>query len=429
MRATANEILDFVKENDVKFIRLTFCDLFGCQKNISIMPDELTLAFEEGVPFYSNAVKGFEESEQSELLLFPDPSTLSVLPWRPQQGRVIRLLCYINNPDGKPFWGDSRKILKDTLIRLYEKGLDCSISPECEFYLFKTNEKEEPTSIPFDNAGYLDVAPLDKCENIRREICLCLEEMGIKPENSHHGKGPGQNVIKLKSADILKCADNIVTFKTAVKTIAARNGLYASFAPKPLPDSNGNGINLNLTLSQDRENVILLSKDEFLHQAESFIAGVLQRIPEITAFLNPLPNSYTRQQLFEEPDTITRIIMPKYPDTKDELKLTIVSPDLAANPYIALSLIIAAGIDGMESEITLIERIDNDLGNIKQKPNSRPENLEKALKLALQSDFVKKVLPEPLLLSYNNIKHKEFQDFSKDIGKRGFYEDNCLNMI
>lgn len=190
MNATAQEVLQFIKENDVKFIRLAFCDLFGRLKNISIMPDEMMEAFENGISFDAHAIQGFTDITNSDLFLFPDPATLSVLPWRPQQGRVVRFYCDIKNPDGTMFWGDTRGFLKSVISRADQKGYVFKIGSECEFYLFKTDENGEPTNIPFDDGGYLDVAPLDKGENVRREICLCLEEMGLKPETSHHEQGP-----------------------------------------------------------------------------------------------------------------------------------------------------------------------------------------------------------------------------------------------
>lgn len=430
MRATANDVLEFVKENDVKFIRLAFCDLFGRQKNISIMPAELTRAFEHGIPFDSKPIKGFTDITQSDLLLIPDPATLSVLPWRPQQGRVIRLYCHIKNSDGSVFWGDTRQILKTVLTRLYEKGYDSKFSAECEFYLFKTNENEEPTTIPFDNACYLDVAPLDRCENIRREICLCLEEMGIKPENSHHGVGPGQNVIKLRYTDALSGADNLVTFKTAVKTIAARNGLFASFAPKPLPDNNGNGLNIKFTLSQDRENVILLDRNEYLIEAESFIAGVLQKTPEITAFLNPLPNSYERLGLLKTTGLLSGCQLNNNSDTKsEEVIINLPSPDTALNPYIALALILSAGLYGMENRLSLPERINFDFKNTSKDSYGLPENLGDALKLSEQSELVRNTLPKEMLSKFLQIKAMEYQAFCEAEDKKEFFIKNYFREV
>jgi glutamine synthetase len=236
-----NDAIEFIAENDVKFIRLAYCDIYGTQKNVSIMPSELKRAFKEGISFDASAVLGFGEEVRSDLFLFPDPSSLALLPWRPSHGRVVRFFCDIKHPDGTLFELSSRLILKNAVRYAAEKGFRISFGAECEFYLFKCDEEGNPTDIPFDNAGYMDVSPIDKGENVRREICLTLEEMGITPEASHHEEGPGQNEIDFKYGDPIVSADNVTTFKWVVRTIAARNGLFATFDPKPLKDQSGNG--------------------------------------------------------------------------------------------------------------------------------------------------------------------------------------------
>lgn len=274
---TETEVMEFVKENDVKFIRLAFCDIFGVQKNIAIMPSELQRAFQEGFPFDATAVPGLESADD-DLLLVPDPSTFSILPWRPDTGRVIRLSCNLFNRDMTPFELDSRYLLKQATAAARKAGVTCNMGVNCEFYLFRTDENGNPTETPLDNAGYFDIAPEDKGENIRREICLSLESMGICPESSHHEEGPGQNEIDFKYSDPLSSADNVTAFKVAVTTLAARNGLYASFAPKPIPDKNGNGFHINISpdMFQPEEGYF-----------EHFMAGIMNRINEITLFLNP----------------------------------------------------------------------------------------------------------------------------------------------
>ncbi len=217
MNHTASEVLEFVQENDVKFIWLNFCDLFGMQKSISIMADELESAFDSGVSFDAHAVRGFRDVMQSDLFLFPDPATLMVMPWRPGPGRVIRFYCDVKNPDGSLYAHDSRNILKQVIGRCENMGYVCKVGAECEFYLFKTDEDGDPTDTPLDKGGYLDISPLDRGGDIRREICLTLEEMGIKPETSHHEQGPGQNEIDFKFGDALLSADNLQSFKTVVK--------------------------------------------------------------------------------------------------------------------------------------------------------------------------------------------------------------------
>ena len=239
---TKDEVLDFIEEEDVKFIRLAFFDLKGKQKNISIMPTELGRAFEHGIPFDASAIEGFENPQKSELYLKPDPSTLAIIPWRPATGKVVRMFCNILTPDGSPYLKDSRTILQKACQQLKDEcGVEMMVGTEVEFYIFKLDEKGEPTSETFDKAGYMDIAPEDHGENIRREICFTLEQMGITPEASHHEEGPGQNEIDFHYSDALTAADNVATFKWIVNTKAASNGLYADFSPKPIVGQAGNG--------------------------------------------------------------------------------------------------------------------------------------------------------------------------------------------
>lgn len=439
MTATVNEALEFIKENDVKFIRLAFCDLFGRQKNISVMPDVLPMAFEQGIPFDAHAIRGFTDVTKSDLLLFPDPATLSVLPWRPQQGRVVRFYCDIKNPDGSPFWGDTRQILKSVLSQTQEKGYTCMVGAECEFYLFKTDENGEPTMVPFDNGGYLDVSPLDKGENVRREICLCLEEMGLKPETSHHEQGPGQNEIDFKFSDALSCADNFITFKQVVKSIAARNGLFASFLPKPLPDKSGSGLHINLSLSQNGYNVFKLDDNEHSRETKSFIAGVLQKTPEITAFLNPLPNSYERLGSFEAPRYVSwsygnRSQLIRIPSARGErFRMELRSPDPSTNPYLAFSLVISAGFFGMNNQLNLTEGVNADLyhadKSVTDMLNRLPESLDEALNLVKESDFVKNILNEELISKYIQMKTIELEAYHMAADKNEYFFNNYFRVI
>jgi len=439
VRTTIDEVLEFIRENDVKFIRLSFCDLFGRQKNISIMPDELPRAFEHGIPFDAHAISGFTDITKSDLLLVPDPATLSVLPWRPQQGRVVRFYCNIRNPDGSVFWGDTREILKSVVNQTRQKGYSCMIGAECEFYLFITDENGDPTTIPMDKGGYLDVYPVDKGENIRREICICLEEMGIKPETSHHEQGPGQNEVDFKFSDALNSADNFITFKQVVKSIAARNGLFASFSPKPLPDKSGNGLHINISLMQNGQNVFRLGEKERSKIAESFAAGVLHKVTEMTAFLNPIPNSYERLGVCEAPKYVSwshgnRSQLIRIPHDKDErMRMELRSPDPATNPYIAFALIISAGFYGIENDLTLPESVDVDLytadKSITGALPSLPENLEHALELIVKSDFIKSVLNEELLESFIRLKTKELQNFNQTSDKKAFFLENYFAEI
>jgi len=439
MNATAKEVLEFVKENDVKFIRLNFCDIFGLQKNISIMTDELRFAFENGVSFDAHAIRGFRDVTRSDLLLFPDPATLSVLPWRPGPGRVVRFYCDIKNPDGSEFPHDGRVLLRRISRRTEGMGYVCKIGAECEFYLFKTGDDDKPSGVTLDNGGYLDIAPLDRGEDIRREICLTLEEMGIKPEASHHEQGPGQNEIDFRFNGAVESADNLQSFKSAVKAIAARNGLFASFMPKPIADAPGSGMHVNLSLSQNGRNIFKNTGGEHSDTAARFIAGILARVPEMTLFLNPLANSYDRFGRFEAPKYVSwshqnRSQLVRIPAAAGEnARMELRSPDPASNPYLAFSLIIAAGLDGIENRTALPPPVDADLYtadlNVTEPLERLPDSLDAAVALAENSKFVKSVLGEELVSKYAAVKKTEADDFAAAGNKEGFYKDRYFSVI
>ena len=300
MKRTAQDILNFVEDNDVKFAKLTFCDIFGNQKNVSLFASELPRAFAEGVSFDGSSIAGFMNVEESDLVLWPDPDTATVLPWRPTEGRVIRMYCDITLPNGKPFEGNCRGYLQSVVKRARAMGLTCNVGCECEFYLFETDENGNPTRIPLDMGGYFDIPPLDKGENIRREICFAIEEMRLHPEHSHHESGHGQNEVCFRYTTALKSADNLNTFKSTVKAIAARNGLFASFMPKPIANQPGSGLHVNMSLLRDGKN---LFEGDLVPDSEAghFVAGILAHARELTAFCNPVPNSYARLGANEAP--------------------------------------------------------------------------------------------------------------------------------
>ena len=346
MDTTMSEVVQFIQENDVKFIRLAFCDIFGNQKNIAIMPTELERAFEQGIHFNAAALRGFLNVEASDLLLFPDPATLSVLPWRPAQGRVVRFYCDIRYPDGTPFEGDGRHLLREANRRARRAGYSLTMGTASEFYLFELDENGHPTTIPHDHGEYFDVAPLDKAENVRRQICLTLEEMNIQPESSHHEKGPGQNEVDFRYAEALEAADNFVTFKWVVKSMASSSGLFASFLPKPLPHAPGSGLHLSVSINKNGKNLFQPSFEESA-EGQSFVAGILQRAAEMTIFCNPLTNSFQRLGEFEAPKYITwshqnsrpLITVPLSEDsTAHRFKLR--AFDGCINPYIVFALLI-----------------------------------------------------------------------------------------
>lgn len=401
---TESEVMSFIRDSDVKFIRLAFCDIFGVQKNVSIIPSELERAFETGISFDASAIKGFGDESKSDLFLFPDPSTLSLLPWRPSHGRVVRFYCDIKYPDGGPFELDGRYLLKQAMETAKQAGFLCNIGAECEFYLFKTDEDGNPTDIPFDNAGYMDIAPRDKGENVRREICLSLEEMGIMPESSHHEEGPGQNEIDFRYSDPLTSADNVITFQSVVKTIAARNGLYATFRPKPIPEKSGNGLHINLSPQK-----IGTPYCEPCY-LDSFMAGIMKHICEITAFLNPCTESYRRLGEYKAPRYVTwspqnRSHLIRIPAGKGEYaRIELRSPDSLANPYLAYALLIRAGLEGIEQELSPGEPLNMNLytapEHVKAGLTQLPQTLEAAIELASGSAFVNQALPKRLMEAY-----------------------------
>lgn len=424
MDQTIKEILDFVNENDIKFIRLQFCDILGELKNISIMSSHLEKAFLHGISFDASAIKGFLDIDESDLLLFPDPSTLTILPWRPQEGRVARFFCYIKTPEGKIFEGDSRNLLKKTVENLWSLGYTSKIGPECEFYLFRRDDEGEPTLVPHDKAGYFAVSPLDKGEDIRREICLNLDEMGIAPETSHHESGPGQNEIDFKCDSPLISADNFITFKTVIKTIANLNGLYASFMPKPFSDKSGSGMHINISIEKENENLFHNLDGIHSEEAESFIAGIMYRIKEITAVLNPNPNSYKRFGVYEAPKYITwshenRSQLIRIPASKGEYsRMELRSPDSTCNPYLAFTLLMEAGLEGIKEKRILPKAVDGNLYNerdIVKKLDKLPLNFKEALDYMKESDFVRNALGDFIFNKYLEHKYKEWHE----------YEINC----
>ncbi|MBQ6322184.1 MAG: glutamine synthetase [Lachnospiraceae bacterium] len=400
MNYSKDEVIQFVQEEDVKFIRLTFCDVFGKQKNIAIMPDELPLAFEYGISFDASAIAGFGDETHSDLLLHPEPSTLMPLPWRPEHGRVMQMFSGITHPNGTPSACDTRYLLKQAVAKAKKAGLTFTFGAEQEFYLFHTNENGKPTTIPCDEAGYMDIAPDDRGENVRREICLTLEQMGIRPESSHHEEGPGQNEIDFRYADALRAADQTMTFQRVVKAVAHRNGMAADFSPKPLENAPGNGFHINMSL-QPFDN-----EAAFCHM----IAGILQNIQAMTAFLNPSEASYRRLGNHKAPRYISwshenrsqLVRIPAAPLAYRRAELR--SPDPTANPYIAFALMIYAGLDGIQHALPLCEPSDLNLykadEHILSSYEKLPLTLRLAREIALSDPFIQAHIPEEILHIY-----------------------------
>ena len=400
MKYSKDEVIEYTREEDVKFIRLSFCDVFGRQKNISIMPDELPRAFESGIAFDASAIAGFGDESHSDLFLHPEAETLMPLPWRPEHGSVVQMFSNITYPDGTPFECDTRSLLKKAVKTAQEKGFEFFFGAEQEFYLFLLDENGKPTKIPYDEAGYMDIAPDDQGENVRREICLTLEKMGIHPESSHHEEGPGQNEIDFRYSGALTAADNAMTFQRVVKAIAHRNGLCADFSPKPLKDRPGNGFHINCSLSS--------GTDELLPRV---IAGVLANIKGMTAFLNPSEGSYARLGGHKAPKYISwstenRSQLIRIPAAEGEYRrMELRSPDPGANPYLAFALMIYAGLEGIEKGLELTAPAD--INFYKADPQTLnkfdklPESFKEACSEAASSSFIKKYIPSRILDIYS----------------------------
>ncbi|MBO4308595.1 MAG: glutamine synthetase [Clostridia bacterium] len=400
MKYSKEEVMQYVAEEDVKFIRLAFCDVFGKQKNISIMPDELPRAFEHGIAFDASAIAGFGDEAHSDLFLHPDPETLTWLPWRPEHGKVVRMFCFITDPDGKLFECDTRSLLKKAVEDAKNAGYTFSFGAEQEFYLFELDEKNMSTKIPYDQAGYMDIAPEDKGENVRREICLTLEQMGIRPESSHHEEGPGQNEIDFRYAEALAAADNVMTFQTVVKTVARRNGLFADFSAKPLAEAPGNGFHINCSVKPN----------DNLKDRERMVAGILEKAIPMTVFLNPTEQSYERIGQMKAPRFVSwsrenRSQLVRIPAASGEYRRAeLRSPDPAANPYIAFALMIWAGLYGIQNDLALPAPVDLNLYRADEATTKNlkalPSSLESAKAAAAADEWIKKRIPEKILNLY-----------------------------
>mgnify|MGYP001006069129 CR=1 FL=1 len=400
MGFTEQDVLQYVEENDVKFIRLFFCDIFGVPKNVAVMAEALPRVFAQGAGFDVSAVDGFMNVAEGDLLLLPDPGTLSILPWRPSTGRVARMFCDIRRPDGTYFEGCSRVLLRNAVAEAKKEGLSFGFGAEMEFYLFETDEEGKATDVPFDRAGYMDMAPDDRGENVRREICLTLDEMGIIPESSHHEEGPGQNEIDFRYADPVTAADNAVTFRAAVDTVAARNGLYADFGPKPLADKAGNGMHINFSaVSEDKRDVM-----------PQVLAGVLAHVEAMTAFLNPTEESYRRFGSWKAPGYLSwsaenRSQLIRVPAAVGEYRRAeLRSPDPLCNPYLAFVLLIRAGMEGVAHNMQLPPAADLNLYTAPEEIRTRyrrlPETWAEAKAAAAASDFIKEHLPAAIIQYY-----------------------------
>lgn len=436
------DILKLVEENGVKFIRLQFTDIFGALKNVAITDKQLKKALNNEIMFDGSSISGFVRIEESDMYLRPNLDSFVIFPWRPQQGKVARLICDIYRPEGTPFEGDPRNILKKVLKEAQDLGYSMNVGPECEFFLLSTDEYGQPVLKTQDNAGYFDLSPVDAGENIRRDIALVLEDMGFEIEASHHEVAAGQNEIDFKYEDALTTADNIMTFKLVVKSIAQRHGVYATFMPKPFFGINGSGMHINMSLNKDGKNAFVDENDRLglSKTAYSFIAGLIKNIKGISAITNPLVNSYKRLVPgYEAPVYIAwsaknRSPLIRVPATRGNgTRVELRCPDPSANPYLVLACLLAAGLDGIKNNLVPPESVEKNIFKMTleeretESIDSLPGSLEEAIRYMEESELVKETLGEHTFNNYIKAKKAEWDDYRSKVHK--WEIDNYLNQF
>ena len=423
---TREDIIKFVEENDVEFIRLQLTDIFGILKNVAIPKSQLNKALDNQMMFDGSSIDGFARIEESDMYLRPDLDSFVVFPWRPQTGKVARLICDVYKTDGTPFEGDPRHLLKKAVAKAAEMGYTFNVGPECEFFLFNMDENGAPTTDSMDRAGYFDLGPNDLGENARRDIVLTLEDMGFEIEASHHECAPAQHEIDFKYGEAIKTADSIMTFKLAVKTIAQRHGLHATFMPKPKENMCGSGMHINMSLEKDGVNVFADENGEngLSREAYHFIAGLMEHVNAITAITNPLVNSYKRLVPgYEAPvyiawsaknrSPLIRIPASRGKGTRVELRC----PDPSANPYFALAVCLMAGLDGIERKLEPCNSVDVNIYELTKKQKkelgieSLPETLYDAVKALEKDSYLVDFLGEETAEKYIDAKKKEWKEY------------------
>ena len=427
---TKADILQLMEEEDVEFVRLQFTDMFGMFKNVAITASQMEKALNNQCMFDGSSVDGFVRIEESDMFLHPDLDTFAIFPWRPQQGRVARLICDVYRSNGEPFEGDSRYILKQQVEKARKMGYEFNVGPECEFFLYHTDDDGLPTTLTHEKAGYFDMGPIDLGENARRDMILTLEDMGFEIEASHHEMAPAQHEIDFKYEDAVKTADNIMTFKLAVKTIAKRHGLHATFMPKPKVGVGGYGMHINMSLSKDGKNAFYDASDELglSREAYYFIGGIMKHMKGMTAITNQLVNSYKRfVPGYEAPVYIAwsaknRSPLIRIPAVKGEgTRIELRSPDPAANPYLTLAVCLAAGLDGIENEIMPPKSVDQNIFEMSKvekkaaKIEALPCNLLDAVRELEKDEFIKDVLGEHMTDLYVRAKKAEWNDYTMQV--------------
>lgn len=429
---TRKDILRLVEEEDVGFIRLQFTDIYGTLKNVAITTGQLERALNNECMFDGSSIEGFSRIEESDMYLRPDLNTFTIFPWRPQQGKVARFICDIYRPDGTAYESDPRQVLENVIRETEEMGYQFVVGPEFEFFLFHQDDDGTPTTTTHEKAGYFDLGPLDLGENARRDMVLTLEDMGIEIEASHHEMAPAQHEIDLKYEEALETADNMVTFRMVVKTIAKRHGLHATFMPKPKYGINGSGMHLNMSLSRDGENIFSDENDEhgLSQEAYYFIGGLMKHIKAITFITNPLVNSYKRLVPgYEAPTYIAwsannRTPLIRIPESRRSGKrIELRSPDASANPYLALAVCLAAGMKGIREKILPPKEISQNIFELNEEEKKAlgieclPGSLMEAVEEFEKDAFIQKVLGEELSQKFIKAKKAEYDRYRSQVSE------------
>ncbi len=429
-RYTKQDIMRRIEEEDIEFIRLQFTDMFGSLKNVAITSSQLGKALDNKCMFDGSSIEGFVRIEESDMYLYPDLDTFEIFPWRPQQGKVARLICDVYKADGTPFEGDPRYVLRRVLEEAKEMGYSFDVGPECEFFLFHTDDNGMPTTISHEKASYFDISPLDLGENARRDMVLSLEDMSFEIEASHHEVAPAQHEIDFKYGPALSTADNIMTFKLVVKSMAKKHGLFASFMPKPLYGVNGSGMHTNMSLTKDGKNIFDDPQGEngLSKEAYYFIAGIMKHIKGMTAIANPLVNSYKRLVPGHEAPVyiawsatnrspLIRIPASRGAGTRIELR----SPDPAANPYLLLALCLAAGLDGIRNKMEPPMPVNGNIFELSDEEMQArnieiiPFNLCRAVEAMEADPFIREVLGNHVFSKYVEAKKAEWDLYRKQV--------------
>lgn len=419
---TREEILQMVENEDVEFIRLQFTDMFGTLKNVAVTATQLQYMKDNRYLIDGSCMYGELRTGEEDMYLCPDLDTFVILPWRPQQGKVARLLCDVCRADGTPLAVSPREILKKTIEKVEKEGYTFQIDPECEFFLFHTEDNGNPTTVTHEQAGYLDISPLDLGENARRDMVLTLEDMGMEVESSHHEAAPAQHEIDFRYGEIRKIADCITTFKMAVRIVAKRHGLHATFMPKPKAEVNGSGMHIQFSLIKDGKNVFESQSNhgELSQEAYYFIGGLLAHSKEMALITNPIVNSYKRLVPgYDAPTELTwtennQNSLVRIPVTRGEgIRVELRSPDTSANPYIVLAICLAAGLDGIKNKITPTK--SSNLAMQGQQAEHLPSTLKEAIDYFEESTWVKDVLGEEFCKQYVAAKKNEWLRYIQQV--------------